>query len=473
MNKKFMVVALMAALSTAGYASPSINGVVDLRPVVNPSNGNGGVSDSHLKDAIDNINHNFGDISLELMDQIARQEETEALDKEQNGRLDGLEGQMSEALGNIAGVDWENKQQQEQLDKHEEALAGKADKGEINDLHAKVEAVEKENERVNAEQDKNIADLNTKLEGYEDVKENANSAIILGQENSNKIDDLYANKVDNSKFEEHKKEQADKDAAQDAEIAKGDRIDKVQNQQIGALQTENVEQNNKIEALDKNKVDKNTYEEDKKAQADKDAAQDAEIAKGDRIDKVQNQQIGNLQSQNIAQDKNIQANKDAIAENKNQIAANKAEQDKVNAEQKENNKQQQEAIEANKGNIAANRVDIDKNRDDITALQQNFDRYEGRLSGLEKKVDHLDDKMNKGLSLMAAMNAVDFQNVQTGEMALGAGVGHYGNAQSVALGVAYAPVEDLTVNAKYSITAGDPDSFAVGAGATYKFKGGR
>ena len=305
------------------------------------------------------------------------------------------------------------------------------------------------------------------------AQNNAAHALIQNSKQDKDIAALDKNKVDKDTYEEDKKAQADKDAAQDAEIAKGDRIDKVQNQQIGALQTENVEQNNKIEALDKNKVDKNTYKEDKKAQADKDAAQDAEIAKGDRIDKVQNQQIGNLQSQNIAQDKNIQANKDAIAENKNQIAANKAEQDKVNAEQKENNKQQQEAIEANKGNIAANRVDIDKNRDDITALQQNFDRYEGRLSGLEKKVDHLDDKMNKGLSLMAAMNAVDFQNVQTGEMALGAGIGHYGNAQSVALGVAYAPVEDLTVNAKYSITAGDPDSFAVGAGATYKFKVGR
>ncbi|MDY3060317.1 MAG: YadA-like family protein [Fusobacterium sp.] len=305
------------------------------------------------------------------------------------------------------------------------------------------------------------------------AQNNAAHALIQNSKQDKDIAALDKNKVDKDTYEEDKKAQADKDAAQDAEIAKGDRIDKVQNQQIGALQTENVEQNNKIEALDKNKVDKNTYEEDKKAQADKDAAQDAEIAKGDRIDKVQNQQIGNLQSQNIAQDKNIQANKDAIAENKNQIAANKAEQDKVNAEQKENNKQQQEAIEANKGNIAANRVDIDKNRDDITALQQNFDRYEGRLSGLEKKVDHLDDKMNKGLSLMAAMNAVDFQNVQTGEMALGAGIGHYGNAQSVALGVAYAPVEDLTVNAKYSITAGDADSFAVGAGATYKFKVGR
>ena len=116
---------------------------------------------------------------------------------------------------------------------------------------------------------------------------------------------------------------------------------------------------------------------------------------------------------------------------------------------------------------------IQANTDKITALENKFAGYDGRLSGLEKKVDHLDDKMNKGLSLMAAMNAVDFQNVQTGEMAIGAGVGHYGNAQSVALGVAYSPVEDLTVNAKYSVTAGDVDSFALGAGATYKFKIGR
>ena len=158
----------------------------------------------------------------------------------------------------------------------------------------------------------------------------------------------------------------------------------------------------------------------------------------------------------------IEANKDAIAQNKNDIAANKAEIERVDKE----NKDQQAAIDKNTS-------DITTNRNDIEALQQNFDKYDGRLSGLEKKVDHLDDKMNKGLSLMAAMNAVDFQNIQTGEMALGAGIGHYGNAQSVALGVAYAPVEDLTVNAKYSITAGDPDSFAVGAGATYKFKVGR
>ena len=246
----------------------------------------------------------------------------------------------------------------------------------------------------------------------------------------------------------------------DAEIAKGDRINGVQNQQIGNLQSQNVTQDKNI--LDnKNQIAANKAEQDKinKDQANKDAAQDAEIAKGDRINGVQNQQIGNLQSQNVTQDKNI-------LDNKNQIAANKAE------------------IETNKENIAKNEAAIKQETQDrinadneikeqVGKFQDQMNKYDGRLSGLEKKVDNLDNKMNKGLSLMAAMNAVDFQNVQTGEMAIGAGIGHYGNAQSVALGVAYAPVEDLTVNAKYSITAGDPDSFAVGAGATYKFKVGR
>ena len=151
----------------------------------------------------------------------------------------------------------------------------------------------------------------------------------------------------------------------------------------------------------------------------------------------------------------------------------KAEQEKVDAEQDKNIAANKSEIERVDKENKDQQVAIDRHEGQLNNLQGQMNQYDGRLSGLEKKVDHLDDKMNKGLSLMAAMNAVDFQNVQTGEMALGAGIGHYGNAQSVALGVAYAPVEDLTVNAKYSITAGDPDSFAVGAGATYKFKVGR
>ena len=353
MKKKFLVVALMAALSTVGYANSDLalqveSNSADINRIDKQVGANAGQIveiGKQLQEQIKNnegqkeeigkltqqVESNSADVNridkqvganagaieelsgkvTDVENALAEKVDQSALDEVKNqgianagaidelsgkvdghaGRLDSLEGQMSETLGNIAGIDWDNKQQQEQLNKHEEALANKADKGEINDLHAKVEAVEKENERVNAEQDK--------------------------------------------------------------------------------------------------------------------------------------------------------------------VIANKADKNYVDAE----NKKQDEVIK--------------DHGDRLTGLEGKFAGYDGRLSGLEKKVDHLDDKMNKGLSLMAAMNAVDFQNVQTGEMALGAGIGHYGNAQSVALGVAYSPVQDLTVNAKYSVTAGDEDSFALGAGATYKFKVGR
>lgn len=130
------------------------------------------------------------------------------------------------------------------------------------------------------------------------------------------------------------------------------------------------------------------------------------------------------------------------------------------------NNEQDTAIETNKQNI-------ETNKQNITNLQQTSNNHEARITHLEDRVDKLDEKMNEGLSLMAAMNAVDFQNVQAGEMAIGAGFGHYGNAQSVAVGVAYAPTDNFNVNVKYSATAGNPESFAIGAGASYKFKVGR
>ena len=543
MNKRFLVGALLVALSTTGYAFDYTHQDVQSGTSGFVGAEKGQTSFNEIKDELNRLDstkldkdtfydaynefhlgQTFTDETLkthrEQIEDLQKENEEQAgkLD-EHAGRLDGLEGQMSETLGAIQDIDRTNNLQNEKLDSIEKDLDKKVDQKEFDALAGAVEGMNTEigningqleekvnkdefeqatdnlqqqinkNNHISQETDKQLnnkideetSKLNDKIDANKAEQADKDAAqdaeIAKGDringvqnqqignlqtenvEQNNKIEALDKNKVDKNTYEEDKKAQADKDAEQDAAIALGDRVNNVQNQQIGALQTENVEQNNKIEALDKNKVDKDTYEEDKKAQADKDAAQDAEIAKGDRIDKVQNQQIGNLQSQNLEQDRNIQANKDAIA-------ANKAEQDKVNAEQKENNEQQQAAIDKNTSDIKdhGNRLDT---------LENNFAQYDGRLSGLEKKVDHLDDKMNKGLSLMAAMNAVDFQNVQTGEMALGAGIGHYGNAQSVALGVAYAPVEDLTVNAKYSITAGDPDSFAVGAGATYKFKVGR
>ena len=439
MNKKFMVIALMAALSTVGYAAEMNQDNFD-----------------YVYDKVVDIARETSKNIVELNKQGGEIEDLKSQNETQNNRLSELEKNKV------------NKKEFDEKIKESLTIAGQA---QNNAAHALIQNNKQDKDIAALEQNKVSKDeLENKLNGKADVDFVTSQVDQAYNDLAGKVDEKLEGKVDKDEFN-----RLDNEVGQitsDVEAMKGDLNNKVNKDEFEQA-TDNLQQqidkNNHIsqenDKLLNNKIDKNTsdlndkIDANKAEQADKDAAQDAEIAKGDRIDKVQNQQIGNLQSQNLEQDKNIQANKDAIA-------ANKAEQDKVNAVQKENNEQQQAAIDKNTSDIATN-------RNDINSLQQDFAKYDGRLSGLEKKVDNLDNKMNKGLSLMAAMNAVDFQNVQTGEMAIGAGVGHYGNAQSVALGVAYSPVQDLTVNAKYSVTAGDVDSFALGAGATYKFKVGR
>ena len=288
-------------------------------------------------------------------------------------------------------------------------------------------------------------------------------------------------KVEN--MEAELKDKADKDYVDGKVTELGDHVREEMDTVRGEISGVKAEAFENKENIAANKAEIENLKENK---ADKDYVDGKVTELGDHVreemDTVRGE-IGGVKAEVYENKENIAANKAEI-EN---LKENKADKDYVDGKVTELGDHVREEMDTvrgeiggvkaevyeNKEAIAANKTQIDKNTQDITTLQDKFAGHEGRISGLEKKVDNLDNKMNKGLSLMAAMNAVDFQNVETGEMALGAGIGHYGNAQSVALGVAYSPVEDLTVNAKYSVTAGSPDSFAVGAGATYKFKVGR
>ena len=425
MNKKFMVVALMAALSTVGYGAINMP-----EKVVDPTYKEGEevkVADWIVKDNIDKINKNFENLSKEVVNK-ADYEELKNTEKELNNKIDKNTSDL-----------------QGQINEHN---------GLLDNLNGRLESMREEGNAMDGAQNESIK---TNTEDIESLKTQVSNNTAVSTENSKLIGNL-TQEVESVKG--------------DVDFVKGEvervdgKVTDLQNKVETGFENLQNQVSGNSQALGEMGQDIVALEKENDKQNDRlDAAEDR-LDLGERIDGVQNQQIGNLQSQNVTQDKNI-------LDNKNQIAANKAEQDKVNAKQEKNNADQQAAIEANKNAITETNKQVETNKNDIADLRQDFAKYDGRLSGLEKKVDNLDNKMNKGLSLMAAMNAVDFQNVQTGEMALGAGIGHYGNAQSVALGVAYAPVEDLTVNAKYSITAGDPDSFAVGAGATYKFKVGR
>ena len=432
MNKKFMIVALMAALSTVGYAFDTVGGKV--QNVSGEAVWGAATIDEfnkNLNSVVDATDANFVEVQSKLNGKLDKTEADKFATKDEVAKVETGLNSLKDQVSNNTATTTVNSELIGKL------TTNKADKADLDALKDQVsnntatttvnsELIGKLTEQMDQKADKEEFDhLKNEVNGNSQaLGELGKDIVALGKENDKQNDRL--------------------DATEDR-LDLGDRIDGVQNQQIGALQTENVEQNNRLDKVEKENGKQNAAIEANKNQIEQNRQ---DIAKGDQINKVQNQQIGALQTENVEQNNRLDKVEKENDEQNGRL-------DKVEGKNKEQDKT------------------IAQNKQDIADLRNDYTQVNGRLSGLEKKVDNLDNKMNKGLSLMAAMNAVDFQNVQTGEMAIGAGIGHYGNAQSVALGVAYAPVEDLTVNAKYSITAGDPDSFAVGAGATYKFKVGR
>ena len=126
-----------------------------------------------------------------------------------------------------------------------------------------------------------------------------------------------------------------------------------------------------------------------------------------------------------------------------------------------------EAIDKNK-----KAIDAEVERSTKTDAKHDAEIAENKagIKANASAIKHLDSKLNKTTAMMTAMNNVDFQDVNAGEVAIGAGVGHFVGDQAVAVGVAYGVNDDLKVHAKWSGVAGDPHYNAIGGGVTYKFR---
>lgn len=109
--------------------------------------------------------------------------------------------------------------------------------------------------------------------------------------------------------------------------------------------------------------------------------------------------------------------------------------------------------------VLENRLDINENRARINNL-------ETRVNDLDKKVDGV----KKGISQVAAMTAIDFQDLGIGEVGIGAAVGTHDSTQSVAVGLGYAATANFKLNAKVSMTPGKGGKYTGAIGATYKFQ---
>lgn len=183
--------------------------------------------------------------------------------------------------------------------------------------------------------------------------------------------------------------------------------------------------------------------------------------------------------------KDIEKNTDAITEEgKIRQAIDKTLGDTIKYEtiaRKEADKKHDEAIEAESNRraladtrlayeIGGNRTNINKLTKEVEARKEADERQDKAIAANSSAIKHLDRKVNKGTSMLVAMSNVDFQDVNAGEVAVGAGVGHYVGDQAVAVGVAYGVNDDLKIHAKWSGVAGDPHYNAIGGGVTYKFR---
>lgn len=127
-------------------------------------------------------------------------------------------------------------------------------------------------------------------------------------------------------------------------------------------------------------------------------------------------------------------------------------------------------VEEGKIRQAIDKVLGDSIKYEVIERKEVDEKQDKAIASNGSAIKHLDRKVNKGTSMLVAMSNVDFQDVNTGEVAIGAGVGHYVGDQAVAVGVAYGVNDDLKIHAKWSGVAGDPHYNAIGGGVTYKFR---
>ena len=158
--------------------------------------------------------------------------------------------------------------------------------------------------------------------------------------------------------------------------------------------------------------------------------------------------IASVEAKNIKAQKDIEVNSTKIEKNSKNIAK---------IEKLHENSERVQGI-------------IDNHEARISAQEEEIMRTRAKMDDINRRVDNLNNKVNRGMSLMAAMTAIDFQNVRAGEIGIGAGLGHFENSQGVAVGAAYAPTENIRINAKYSVSTDNIKTSAIGIGGTIKFK---
>ena len=308
-------------------------------------------------------------------------------------------------------------------------------------------------ERANAQEGK-LDDLNKKVKANEDAFKNfdggAKDAALTIEENQNGVDRL----IDKTDATNKNVEKLSKDfGATQTQVKRNSQV--ISALLDSASRGSYMVTGDVVDGVKKEEtITKEDAEQMKKDHAEMKKTTDSIMTHARVLDaegRYQGEKINEHDEKLAAQDKKLTEHDTKLATNKKSIDSN--------TKQITKNKKDIEFL----ANTKYRREEINRNTQAINQNTRAINRINSRL-------DHMDNKINQGMSLMAAMTAIDFQSVGAGEVGIGAGVGHYVNSEGVAIGVAYAPTDVFRVNAKYSVTTGSIHNSAVAVGATYKFK---
>ena len=110
------------------------------------------------------------------------------------------------------------------------------------------------------------------------------------------------------------------------------------------------------------------------------------------------------------------------------------------------------------------------NRDRM--IISNYNEIQENKKAIEnnaREIKRVDAKINKVAALSQATASLDWGDIHTGDIGIGAGVAQYSNEMGIAVGLAYKPTEKVFLSIKWVGLAGEPHYNSIGGSATYRF----
>ncbi|MGL6115333.1 MAG: YadA-like family protein [Cetobacterium sp.] len=387
---------------------------------------------------------------------------------------------MDKKLDTTSKISLSNK---EKLEKHDGILNGM--KNYVNGLTERTEAQEnaiEANESKITKANEAIADHEDRLKDIEMTGEENQDAVDRLMDNTAAMDKKLTETTSKSLSNEERIEKTEtkvsdldekmSDAKMDIKSLKGNKADAAETKaSLDKLNSEAAAEHKSRLSNEKELAGRVSKTEDKTKKLDAQVSENKDNIEYQRQAIVDVAVIATKNKETL--DKTLTKHTDAIEDHENRLDSFAV----INNNQDEKDKTHDQMDAQHTKNIDDNKKSIDKNTKTLTNHETRLVQQDARIadnqraiSNLNSRMDNMDSKVNKGMSLMAAMTAIDFQSVDAGEVGIGAGVGHYANCEGVAIGVAYAPTNSFRVNARYSVSTADIHTSAVGVGATYKFK---